>query len=189
MRRNGGIIVSDEGEELILVNERDEVTGHLSKALCHDGEGRLHRAFSIFIFDPSGRLLLQKRHPEKRLWGGFWSNSCCSHPRKGEELSEALDRRLDEELGIRCRLEYLFTFSYHARFGEIGSEREVCSVWAGYFAGEPLPNETEISQWRWIGPDELENEIAEHPERFTPWFLEEWPRVRNAWNLPPGSGD
>jgi len=178
-------IVSDESEELILVNEKDEVLGFLSKAACHDGHGVLHRAFSIFVFDDEGRLLLQQRSPEKRLWGGFWSNSCCSHPRRGEELSEALHRRLDEELGLDTDLEYLFTFSYHAHFGEAGSEREICSVWAGRTQKSPHPNPSEISSWKWISAGELDRAIQDTPEAFTPWFLEEWPRVRDTF-LPVG---
>jgi len=174
-------IVSDESEELILVNEKDEILGFLSKAACHDGPGKLHRAFSIFIFDSRRRLLLQQRSPEKRLWGGFWSNSCCSHPRRGEELSGALHRRLDEELGLDTQLEYLFKFSYHAPFRNLGSEREVCSVWAGYSNREPRPNPSEITSWKWISASELDRESEETPEIFTPWFLEEWPRVRDTF--------
>lgn len=180
-------IVSDESEELILVNSGDEVIGYQSKAACHDGEGILHRAFSIFVFDNDGRLLLQQRSPQKRLWGGFWSNSCCSHPRRGETTDFALHRRLEEELGIDTGLEYLFTFSYHATFRDLGSEREVCSVWAGFSSAEPQPNPTEIEAWRWISTKELDQEIIENPGNFTPWFLQEWPRVRDEFLLrkPP----
>lgn len=174
-------IVSDEGEELILVDENDEVLGFLSKAECHDGKGVLHRAFSIFVFDEGGRLLLQQRSREKRLWGGYWSNSCCSHPRRGEDLSEALHRRLEQELGIDTELVYLFTFSYAAAFGELGSEREICSVWAGISSAQPSPNTAEIADWRWVSADELDEEVSRTPEIFTPWFLEEWPRVREAF--------
>jgi len=174
-------IVSSEDEDLILVDEEDRIVGYLSKGACHDGEGVLHRAFSIFIFDDEGRLLLQQRSAEKRLWGGFWSNTCCSHPRRGEVLEEAIHRRLEQELGMRAELHYLFTFSYHALFGELGAEREVCSVYVGRAGGPPRPNVHEISDWRWVGPEELNREIEEHPERFTPWFKEEWPRVRESF--------
>ncbi len=91
---NENRVVSSEAEELILVDEHDNEIGHLSKAECHDGEGRLHRAFSVFLFNDSGELLLQRRSPAKRLWGGYWSNSCCSHPRLGESLHTATSRRL-----------------------------------------------------------------------------------------------
>lgn len=174
-------IVSSEDEDLILVDPDDNVVGYMAKGACHDGEGVLHRAFSIFIFDDEGRLLLQQRSAEKRLWGGFWSNTCCSHPRRGEVLEEAIHRRLEQELGMDAELHYLFKFTYHAPFGDLGSEREVCSVYVGRSSEPPRPNVHEISDWRWIEPAELDREIEEHPERFTPWFKEEWPRVRESF--------
>jgi isopentenyl-diphosphate delta-isomerase len=173
-------VVSSDREELILVDDNDRETGFLPKGACHEGDGVLHRAFSIFIFDDQGRLLLQRRAPGKRLWPGFWSNSCCSHPRRGESMDEATRRRLDEELGLTTELEHLFTFSYHARYLDVGSEREVCWVFAGRSEGPPRPNPLEISEVRWIAPDELEAEMAASPERLTPWFKLEWPRVKAA---------
>jgi len=175
-------VVSSEDELLILVDEDDNEVGTLSKAACHDGDGVLHRAFSIFVFNRDGELLLQQRSAEKRLWGGYWSNSCCSHPRAGEVLEEALHRRLEQELGLDTELVHLFTFRYHARFGDAGSEREVCSVWVGRSDGPVRVNPHEIDAWRWIAPAELDAEIAADPGRFTPWFLEEWPRVRDGWH-------
>ncbi len=172
-------MVSSEDDLLILVDEQDREVGHLDKAACHDGVGRLHRAFSIFIFNDRGELLLQQRSPEKRLWPGFWSNSCCSHPRAGEDLVEATARRLREELGLTSDLHYLYTFTYHASFGEAGSEHEVCSVYAGRSGDQPVDaNSTEIENWRWIAPADLESELAREPDRFTPWMKLEWPRVR-----------
>ena len=99
-------IVSCESENLILVDQQDREIGTLDKAACHDGQGMLHRAFSLFIFNSQGELLLQKRSSQKRLWGGYWSNSCCSHPRQGEEYEIAIRRRLKEELGIQTELKY-----------------------------------------------------------------------------------
>ncbi len=171
-------VVSSEDEELILVDEADREIGFLAKGACHNGEGVLHRAFSIFIFDAEGRLLLQRRAEDKRLWPGFWSNSCCSHPRRGETMAEATRRRLDEELGLTADLEHLFTFSYHARYGDLGSEREVCRVYAGSSNKRPRPNPLEIGDIRWVTPADLDAELAATPERFTPWFVLEWPRVR-----------
>ncbi len=174
-------VVSSEDELLVVVDAEGNPRRPLSKGACHDGEGVLHLAFSIFIFNGRGELLLQRRSADKRLWGGFWSNSCCSHPRWGEAMEEALHRRLEQELGLDTELHHLFTFTYHARFGEAGSEREVCSVWVGRHDGPVAPNTTEIEAWRWIGPGELDAELEAHPERFTPWFKEEWPRVRDAY--------
>ena len=109
-------IVSFDDEMLILVNDRDEVTGYADKLACHRDEGILHRAFSIFIFNDKKELLLQQRSEQKHLWPLIWSNSCCSHPRKGEELENATQRRMAEELGITTPLQHLFTFQYHARY-------------------------------------------------------------------------
>ena len=123
--------VSFDDEMLILVDEKDNITGYKNKLECHEGEGILHRAFSIFIFNDAGELLLQKRSAQKHLWPNYWSNSCCSHPRKGEELENATQRRLAEELGISTPLKHLFTFQYYAPYKNIGSEREMCAVFIG----------------------------------------------------------
>lgn len=174
-------VVSFEDEELILVDEDDTVVGHLDKDACHDGDGVLHRAFSIFIFSDSGELLLQQRSPEKRLWPLFWSNSCCSHPRRGEEMDTALKRRLKDELGMRSDLHFLYTFSYHAPFGDVGSEREVCSVYAGRGTDEVRANPHEIAAWRWISAEDLDREMGARPGDFTPWFVQEWQEVRTSY--------
>ena len=118
-------VVSSESEELILVDASDNELGFLGKEECHDGDGILHRAFSLFVFNTHGELLLQKRSAEKRLWPLFWSNSCCSHPRKGESMQVATHRRLQEELSIEASLEFIFKFSYRAQFGDFGSENEL----------------------------------------------------------------
>jgi len=171
-------VVSSEDELLILVDENDEEIGHLDKAGCHDGDGVLHRAFSLFIFNDDGHLLLQRRSLEKRLWPGFWSNSCCSHPRRGEVLTEAVGRRLLEELGMKSDFEFLFRFTYHASFGDIGSEREVCSVFIGRSNDPVRPNANEVAGWRWIGAADLDAELSERGEIYTPWLKLEWPKVR-----------
>ncbi len=173
--------VSFDDEPLILVNEQDEVVGYLDKASCHVGDGVLHRAFSIFIFNDKGELLLQQRSDQKWLWPLFWSNSCCSHPRKGEDMETAIHRRLQEELGFDAPLHYLYKFQYHARYNERGSENELCYVYIGKYDGSVQVNPNEIAAWRWISPEALEQEMAQHPERFTPWFKMEWERIRNEF--------
>jgi isopentenyl-diphosphate delta-isomerase len=171
-------VVSSDDELLILVDSSDREIGHLSKATCHDGEGVLHRAFSLFVFNPDGELLLQQRSRGKRLWPLFWSNSCCSHPRRGETMEVATERRLAQELGMTGSFDYLFKFEYQARFGELGSEHELCWVYAGTSLDEPRPNANEIAAIRWITPEALDLEFERHPETFTPWFATEWPRVK-----------
>ncbi len=170
--------VSFDDEPLILVNEKDEVIGFLDKASCHKGNGVLHRAFSIFIFNNKGELLLQQRSDQKWLWPLFWSNSCCSHPRKGETTEEATHRRLQEELGFDTSLEYLYKFQYQASFEDKGSENELCYVYIGRYNGKIQPNPNEIARWRWISPEALEMEMDRFPHRFTPWFKMEWERIR-----------
>lgn len=178
-------VVSSDSEELVLVDADDREVGYASKAVCHDGDGVLHRAFSIFLRDPDGNVLLQQRAASKRLWPGYWANSCCSHPRRGETMAVATRRRLEQELRVACDLEFLFTFTYHARFGDLGSEREMCSVFLGTSVDPVVPNATEIAGIRWVAPEDLDRELAERPELFTPWLLLEWPRVRDRLTTRP----
>jgi len=175
-------VVSSEEEPLILVDEADREIGHLSKGECHNGDGVLHRAFSLFIFNSDGELMLQQRSDDKRLWPLFWSNSCCSHPRRGESMDVATERRLEQELGMAADFHFLFKFQYHARYHDLGSENEMCSVYVGLCDDPPRPNSTEISAVRWITADALDREFQEQPEVLTPWFAREWPRVRDAFH-------
>ena len=170
-------IVSSESEQLILVDESDNELGYLSKQKCHDGEGILHRAFSLFVFNADGELLLQKRSAEKRLWPLFWSNSCCSHPRKGESMQVATRRRLQEELGFKADLEYIYKFSYRAQFGDHGSENELCSVYLGNTDEDHSANASEIEEVRYVSRDALYSELQAMPDEFTPWFKMEWERL------------
>lgn len=174
-------IVSSEAEELILVDEEDRETGYSSKADCHDGEGRLHRAFSVFLFNAGGELLIQQRADGKRLWPGFWSNTCCSHPRRGETIELASERRLADELNISTELEFVYKFIYRASFGEAGSEYEYCHVFIGHVNGDPRANVNEIAAIRFVSPAALEAEFAGDPGRFTPWFKLEWEALRTKY--------
>ena len=167
-------IVSSEAEQLILVDEHDQEAGFLSKAECHDGAGRLHRAFSVFLFNASGELLLQQRSASKRLWPGFWSNSCCSHPRRGESMSVATRRRLQDELNVRTSLEFVYKFSYQAEFGSAGSENELCHVYLGAVDDAVAPNAHEIAATRFLSADALLQAFETSPAQFTPWFKMEW---------------
>ncbi len=171
---------SPDADMLILVDQSDNEVGHMSKASCHDGRGRLHRAFSILIFNDRGELLLQQRAAAKRLWPLYWSNSCCSHPRRAETMVAATRRRLREELGISCDLTFIFKFQYAVPFVAIGSENELCSVFVGRSNADPTIDRDEINAWRWVGADLLSQEIAARgAETFTPWFIIEWHRLRH----------
>ena len=173
-------VVSSENEMLILVDESDRVVGHLSKGACHDGEGVLHRAFSLFVLNRDGELLLQQRSAGKRLWPLFWSNTCCSHPREGETMDGAVHRRLKQELRMTSDLRFLYKFQYQASYEDIGSENEICWVYVGVTDDAPEPNSNEVEDHRWVAPERLDDEMATTPGRFTPWFLMEWQRVREA---------
>jgi isopentenyl-diphosphate Delta-isomerase len=163
---------------LILVDETDQGVGFMSKTLCHAGQGILHRAFSLLIFNERGELLIQQRSAAKRLWPLYWSNSCCSHPRGDETMEAATRRRLLEELGIECSLHFLYKFQYQAQFDDTGAENELCSVFIGRATQTPRINAAEISDWRWISPEALAAEISGSSDRsFTPWFKLEWTRV------------
>lgn len=175
-------------DKLIIVDKKDNVIGFEEKEKCHDGNGILHRAFSVFLFDLEGQLLIQKRSQNKRLWPNHWSNSCCSHPRKGETIEQAAYRRLFEECGIGTYngLKDLYKFQYHAKYEDKGSENEMCSVLIGrtntyvfsdYSESIPTPNPQEISEMDWVSKEWLLNDMAKNPQIYTPWFKLEAEKV------------
>ena len=170
-------IISDDRDLLILVDSSDKEIGELDKEACHNGPGKLHRAISVFIFNWDGKLLIQQRHAQKRLWGGAWSNSCCSHPRVGENTIFAARRRVLEELGLETDLTFLFKFEYRASYAELGTEHELCSVYVGQANSEPVVNTTEIQSWEWVSSLELNRRVEETPNNFTPWLRIEWARI------------
>ena len=173
-------VVSFDSEPLIVVDEHDHVLGHDSKAALHRGSGTLHRAFSIFLFNPQGEVLLQQRSDRKTLWPAFWSNTCCSHPRRGETYEIATQRRLEEELGVSAELAFTHRFQYQAQYDAAGAEHELCSVYVGCIDGDPNPNPSEVADWRWIAPCALDQWLSERPETLTPWFKLEWEALRSG---------
>jgi isopentenyl-diphosphate delta-isomerase len=173
-------VVSSDDEQLILVDSDDREIGFLAKADAHRGTGTLHRAFSLFVFNPAGELLLQQRANTKRLWPGYWSNTCCSHPRRAETMRGAIRRRLREELGMNAQLEFLFKFQYRSQYDEHGAEHELCWVYAGRSDERPRANVNEVAVWRYVAPRELQAQIACAPGKFTPWFKIEWTRIVGA---------
>jgi isopentenyl-diphosphate Delta-isomerase len=173
-----GVETPADSDELILVDEADREIGYMDRARCHAGGGILHRAFSLLIFNGNGELLLQQRAPSKALWPLWWSNSCCSHPRRAERIESAARRRLREELGMSCPLHFLFKFRYQAQFDSAGAEHELCSVFIGRSTERVAINPAEINAWRWIGPEALHAEMAAADQgKFTPWFRLEWERL------------
>jgi isopentenyl-diphosphate Delta-isomerase len=171
-------------ERVILVDERDRELGAAEKMRAH-AEGLLHRAFSIFVFDRGGRLLLQQRARAKYHSGGLWSNTCCGHPRPGETVLEAARRRLSEEMGFGCELRKGFEFLYRAGLDRGLTEHEYDHVLVGGFDGEPRPDPAEVAAWRWAGMDELLDDVRARPESYSYWLrvaLErrEWARLLAA---------
>ena len=156
-------------EHVILVDRMGREIGTEEKLKAHR-EGKLHRAFSIFVFNRLGELLLQKRSKTKYHSGGLWSNTCCSHPRLGESHCCAARRRLNEEMGFDCELTELFTFMYHAELENNLFEHELDHVFIGCYDGEPVPNPDEVDDWKWMDIAALRWEVEETPERYTYWF-------------------
>jgi isopentenyl-diphosphate delta-isomerase len=122
-------------------------------------------------------MLIQKRASTKKTWPGFWSNACCSHPRRGESLSVATPRRLQEELGFTCPLQHIFTFRYEADYDHEFGESEVDHVFFGQYDGPIKPNKDEIAEWKFMSVEELVRDIDDHPEGYTPWFKKALPGV------------
>jgi len=137
-------------EILLVVNENDEVIGRETREKCHAGEGLLHRAITVFLFNNKGELLITQRSAFKTLWPGGWDTSCSTHVYEGETSVQAGERRLLQELGITSTLKHLLTFHYQVRFNERSSENEMCALLVGAYDGVVSPNAQEVSGYRWI---------------------------------------
>lgn len=158
--------------EVVLVDEQDNVIGVEEKLRAHQDGGTLHRAFSIFLFDASGRILLQKRAAAKYHFGGLWTNACCSHAVPNEPLLETARRRLREEMGVDTSLSEAFTFVYRAGDARSGlTEHELDHVLIGHYDGDARPDPSEADDWTWSETHDVESRIASRPEEFSPWFL------------------
>lgn len=163
-------------EQVVLVNENDIETGLIGKMEAHE-KALLHRAFSVFVFNSKNELMLQQRALTKYHTPGLWTNTCCSHPRPGEKVSDAADRRLQEEMGFSCGLKKVFDFVYRAPFENGLTEHEFDHVFLGNYEGKPEINPIEVHAWKWIGLEELKKEINANPSAFTVWFKIAFPRV------------
>ena len=163
--------ILDMQDNLILVDKKDNILGFKKKAKCHSGRGLLHRGFSIVIFNNRGELLSQQRSQYKQGWPFFWSNSCCSHPRKGERVLPAAKRRLREELGFTTNLKYIYKFYYRSIYKKTFSENEICYVLLGNYKDNDIkPDPKEVKDWQWIKIDRLREDIRKNPKNYTPWF-------------------
>jgi isopentenyl-diphosphate delta-isomerase len=163
-------------QEVILVNETDEVVGSMEKMEAHR-KALLHRAFSIFIFNNRGEMLLQQRAKTKYHSAGLWTNACCSHPNPGEETGVAAMRRLNEELGFTTELEKIFDFIYRAEFENGLTEYEFDHVFIGTFNGIIHPDSNEVSDYCFKSIEEISNSLESHPSKYTDWFRLAFPKV------------
>lgn len=156
-------------EKVILVNEHDEQIGLMPKQEAHE-KGVLHRAFSIFIFNDNGDLMLQQRAMHKYHSPGLWTNTCCSHQREGESSLKAGFRRLDEEMGFTTNLKEKTSFIYKAPFDNGLTEHEFDHILVGTFNEDPTINPDEVAQWKWMPLKEVKEDILNNPEQYTAWF-------------------
>jgi isopentenyl-diphosphate delta-isomerase len=172
-------------EVVVLVDPRDNELGFSPKLQAHL-DGVLHRAVSVFIMNEPGEMLLQRRAVGKYHSGGLWSNACCSHPRPGETPADAAVRRLNEEMGLSCALDFAFTFVYRAPLGNGLTEHELDHVFVGTAGADPVPNRDEVGDWRWLSLADLEKELAASPDSFTAWFPIACGKLLAEWEAHPG---
>ena len=156
-------------EKVILVDSEDKPIGTLPKMEAHE-KGVLHRAFSVFILNQKGELMLQQRAHHKYHSPGLWTNTCCSHQREGEQNIEAGMRRLDEEMGFSVTLEELFSFIHKAPFDNGLTEHELDHVMLGHYEEVPQINTEEVAEWKWMSLIDIEADIAINPDEYTVWF-------------------
>ncbi|MGV4413985.1 isopentenyl-diphosphate Delta-isomerase [Chryseobacterium sp. T1] len=165
-------------ELVVLVDPQDEVLGLMEKLQAHEN-GLLHRAFSVFLFNEKGEMLLQKRAAEKYHSPNQWTNACCSHPRENESYLDAAKRRLNEELGIESELTERFHFIYKADVGQDLWEHELDHVFTGIYNGDFNLNPDEVSEIKYMSIADLNTDIQQYPERYTEWFKIIWAEYRN----------
>ncbi len=168
-------------EQVVLVNEKDETVGAMDKMEAHK-KGLLHRAFSVFVFNSKGEMLLQRRALNKYHSGGLWTNSCCSHPQPGEEVHRAAVRRLQEEMGFVTAVEKIFDFVYKAEFDNGLTEHEFDHVFAGEYEGTIDFNPAEVMDYCYRSLDEVRNDLQQQPGKFTAWFHLAFPRIEEWWS-------
>ena len=154
---------------VVLVNEQDQQIGLMEKIEAHE-KGLLHRAFSVFILNDANELLLQKRALSKYHSPGLWTNTCCSHPKDNENIINAGNRRLKEEMGFQTGLKPFLSFVYKAKFENGLTEHEFDHVLIGKYNDEPLINFVEVCDWKWVDLESLSLDIINNSENYTVWF-------------------
>src|ERR1700744_1054458 len=172
----------NQSEAVILVDESDQPVGVMEKLEAHR-RALLHRAFSVFIFNSKGEMLLQQRAPQKYHSPGLWTNACCSHPRPGEDTKEAALRRLMEELGFSTNLEEVFHFTYRSDFENGLTEFEFDHVFVGTYDADICPNKAEVSDYCHRSPEMIQDSLRLQPERYTSWFRLAFPLLSEKISL------
>jgi isopentenyl-diphosphate Delta-isomerase len=167
-------------ERVILVDESDNAIGSAEKLQAHR-DGKLHRAFSIFVFNPAGELLLQKRSSKKYHSDGLWSNTCCSHPRPGVPMETEVRRRLRQEMGFECELQWVFRFDYRVELKNNLIEHEIDHVFIGRHDGNPVPNPDEVEDWKWMSLETLINDVNANPQNYSYWLTICLDQVLEFW--------
>lgn len=167
---------STDRDRVILVNERDEALGVMDKLEAHK-KGLLHRAISVFVFNDAGEMLLQQRALGKYHSPGLWTNTCCSHPREGEEVGTAAHRRLQEEMGFDCLLEFAFHFTYQSQLDNRLIEHEFDHVFTGIYNEAPRPQPAEVMAWQFLSVESVRKKLQTQPDTFTAWFRIVFERV------------
>ena len=165
-----------------MVNDQDIATGTMEKIEAHK-KGLLHRAFSVFIFNSKGEMLLQQRALNKYHSGGLWTNSCCSHPQPDEEILVAAQKRLKEEMGFTTSLEKIFDFIYRADFNNGLTEYEFDHVFTGEYEGVINFNQHEVIDYCYKSPEEVRYSLQQQPQKFTQWFQLAFPKIEEWWRL------
>ena len=160
-------------EYVILVDQDDNTIGKEDKVKCHLPNGKLHRAFTALIFNGDGKLLLTKRSESKMLWPNDWDGTVASHPKESETYMSSAERRMPEEIGIACKMNYVNKFEYHVPYKDIGSENEICGTLIGTIDSFDQSSmiKDEISEIKWINPDELKNELEQNRDVYCPWMV------------------
>lgn len=167
-------------KEVILVDDNDVAIGSMEKMLAHE-KALLHRAFSVFIFNSRGEMLLQQRADKKYHSAGLWTNACCSHPAPGEDTGEAAARRLKEELGFTTPLHKAFSFTYRTDFDNGLTENEFDHVYTGIYDGQIIADIDEVQSYRYMPLEKIEEKIKNEPDIFTSWFIIAFPEIKKWW--------
>lgn len=168
--------------EVILVNENDEAVGAMEKIAAHR-KAMLHRAFSVFIFNRKGEMLLQQRASNKYHSPNLWTNACCSHPMPGEETIDAAHRRLMEEMGFDTVLEHAFSFIYKTPFDNGLTEHELDHVFIGHYDGTINPDETEVRDFTFMKMEAIKQSMDNHNHKYTSWFTIAFPKLEEHMAL------